>query len=69
MVKVGGIAQAMTLPMIALVTMYFRYTRVDKRLQPWLITDVLLWIAVVSILIVAAYAVPTQLRDLIAAFS
>jgi len=69
MVKVGGIAQAMTLPMIALVTMYFRYTRVDKRLQPWVVTDVLLWIAVVSILIVAAYAVPTQLRDLIAAFS
>jgi manganese transport protein len=66
MVKVGGIAQAVTLPMIALVAIYFRYVKVDKRLLPWKSTDLLLWIAVLSILAVAAYAVPNQLRDLAA---
>lgn len=64
MVKIGGIAQAMTLPMIAVVALYVRYRRVDKALQPWLITDMLLWIAVLSILLVAAYVVPSQLHEL-----
>lgn len=64
MVTVGGVAQAATLPMIAVVALYLRYAKVDRRLQPWLITDILLLIAVVSIFIVAAYAVPTQIMDL-----
>jgi len=66
MVTIGGLAQGATIPMITLAAIYFRYTRVDKRVTPWKITDLLLWIAVISILIVSAYAVPTQLVDLIA---
>jgi len=65
MVTVGGVAQGATLPMIALVTLYLRHARVDRRLQPWLITDILLVIAVVSILVVAAYVVPSQIQGLI----
>lgn len=61
MVTIGGVGQAATLPMIAGATLYFRYRKIHKALQPWLITDVLLWVAVLSICAVAAYAVPTQL--------
>ncbi len=65
MVTVGGLAQAATLPMIALATIYFRYRQVHKCLRPWWITDALLWIAVVSVLIVAAYAVPNSIKTTI----
>ncbi len=46
MVKIGGIAQAATLPMIAFATLYFRYRRVDPRLKPHTLVDIFLWIAV-----------------------
>lgn len=65
MVTIGGVAQAATLPMIALATLYFRYRKIQKSLQPWWITDLLLWIAVLCILVVAAYAVPTQIKSMI----
>ncbi|SFH52305.1 Nramp family divalent metal transporter [Planctomicrobium piriforme] len=65
LVKIGGIAQAATLPMIALATLYFRYKKVDKRLTPNWITDILLWIAVISILFVASYMVPSQAAEAI----
>lgn len=65
MVKIGGVAQAATLPMIAGATLYFRYRKIHPILKPWLITDILLWVAVVSICIVAAYAVPAQATAII----
>ena len=61
MVTIGGVGQAATLPMIAGATLYFRYAKVHPSLKPWAITDFLLWTAVISICIVAAYAVPTQI--------
>ncbi|MFO1062691.1 MAG: Nramp family divalent metal transporter [Pirellulales bacterium] len=64
LVKVGGIAQAATLPMIAGAALFFRYRRVDSKLQPLWITDLLLWIAVVSITVVAIYSVITSSGDL-----
>ncbi len=64
MVKFGGIAQAVTLPMIALVALYFRYRKVDRRLQPWPTTDVLIWIAVLSIVVVGAFAIFDNGRQL-----
>ncbi len=57
MTVVGGFAQAATLPMIAITTLYFRYRRMDRSLAPSLAWDIMLWIAVVSITIVATYAV------------
>jgi manganese transport protein len=65
MVKIGGIAQAATLPMIAICAAWFRYRRVDPRVQPWRSTDVLLWIAVISISIVAAFTVWTGVDGLV----
>jgi hypothetical protein len=65
MVTIGGIGQAATLPMIAGATLYFRYRKVHPALKPWPITDVLLWVAVVSIFVVAAYAVPTGIKKAI----
>lgn len=58
MVQVGGIAQAATLPMIGIATLYFRYWKLDSRLHPHWITDVMLWFAVIAIVIVAAYVLP-----------
>ena len=66
MVKVGGIAQAATLPMIAFATIFFRYRRVDRRLQPNILVDVLLWIAVISITIVATYSITDLVSQLAA---
>ena len=66
MVVVGGFAQALTLPLIAGVTLYFRYRRLDRRLTPALVWDVCLWLAFVSITVVAFYAVKGQLQKLMA---
>ena len=65
MVTIGGVAQAATLPMIAISTVYLRYRQVHSCLKPWLITDILFWVAVVCILVVAAYAVPSQIKTVI----
>lgn len=67
MVKVGGIAQAATLPMIAFATVYFRYRCQDPRLRPPLVIDGLLWAAVIAISIVAAYTIRELLTQLFAA--
>ncbi len=60
MVVVGGFGQALTLPIIAGVTIWFRYTRLDRRIRPAMFLDVLLWIAFVSITAVATYAMVDQ---------
>lgn len=64
MTVVGGFAQAATLPMIAITTLYFRYRRIETALAPSKVWDIMLWIAVVSITIVATYAVGKSLFDL-----
>lgn len=64
MIVVGGFAQAATLPMIAITTLYFRYRRIEKALAPSKAWDAMLWIAVVSITIVATYAVGKSVIDL-----
>ncbi len=63
MTVVGGFAQAATLPMIAITTLYFRYRRIEKALAPSKAWDAMLWIAVVSITIVATYAVGKSVID------
>ncbi len=65
MVRIGGIAQAATLPMIAFATVFFRYRRVDARLKPIALVDILLWVAVVSITIVAAYTLTDSITQLV----
>ncbi len=57
MVVFGGFFQAATLPIISGATIYLRYRRTDSRLAPSRLSDVLLWVAVISITVVAAYAI------------
>ena len=63
MTVVGGFAQAATLPMIAITTLYFRYRKIEAALAPSRVWDTMLWIAVVSITIVATYAVTKSTID------
>jgi Mn2+/Fe2+ NRAMP family transporter len=66
MVVVGGFGQALTLPIISAVTIYFRYCRLDKRIRPALFLDLCMWIAFVSITFVAIYAMHDQYEKLFA---
>ena len=65
MVVVGGFGQALTLPIIAGVTIYLRYRKLDRRITPSLFLDICLWIAFVSITFVALYALRDQIGKLI----
>ena len=56
MVVFGGFFQGITLPVIAAVSVYLRYRGTDPRLAPSLISDLCLWLALISITIVATYA-------------
>ncbi|MFN7892789.1 MAG: Nramp family divalent metal transporter, partial [Pirellula sp.] len=55
MVRLGGMAQAATLPMMAFATLCFRYTKLSPCLRPSIVSDVFLWIASIAILVVAMY--------------
>lgn len=62
MVVVGGFAQALMLPIISGCAVYFRYRKLDRRLTPSLILDILLWLAFVSISVVAVYVLKDQIQ-------
>jgi Mn2+/Fe2+ NRAMP family transporter len=57
MVIFGGFFQAATLPVISAATIYLRYRRTDTRLAPSRLSDTCLWLAVLSISVVAGYAI------------
>jgi manganese transport protein len=61
MIVVGGFTQALTLPIISAVTIYFRYRKLDRRITPSLMLDVWMWVAFASITFVAIYALHDQL--------
>ncbi len=66
MVTFGGFVQAMTLPMITAVTIYFRYQKLDRRLTPSIVMDICLWVALVLITLVAGYALKDQIIKVMA---
>lgn len=57
LMEFGAAVQAANLPIISCCALYLRYRRLDKRLAPSPISDALLLFAVVSITVVASYAV------------
>ncbi|MBS0266834.1 MAG: Nramp family divalent metal transporter [Planctomycetes bacterium] len=57
MVKFGGFAQGITLPVIGCATVYLRYRRTDRRIAPSTLTDVFLWIAAVLLVLFAGKAI------------
>lgn len=64
MVIIGGFAQALTLPMIAIAAIYLRYRRTDPRLQPSRVWDVFLWLSLTGLSIAAYVGVANELRKL-----
>jgi Mn2+/Fe2+ NRAMP family transporter len=64
MVLIGGVAQASTLPIISIASLYLRYRRTDPRLATFGTQDVLLCFAAASISIVALYFMWTKLQPL-----
>jgi Mn2+/Fe2+ NRAMP family transporter len=67
MVLIGGVAQALTLPMIATAAVFLRYARTDKRLMPGLAWDVFLLISMLALYAVAAIGVYDVYKRLTAA--
>jgi hypothetical protein len=68
LVNVGGIAQALMLPMIAGATLYLKQRDADRRVSPAFSSDVLTWLAFFAITAVAFYSVSElgkQAADLI----
>lgn len=57
LMEFGAAVQAANLPIISCAALYLRYFRLDKRLAPTPLSDGLLIFAVVSITVVATYAV------------
>jgi len=57
LIKVGGIAQGIMLPLIAGATLYLKQRDADRRVGPAFLTDVLTWLAFFGISIVALYGV------------
>jgi Mn2+/Fe2+ NRAMP family transporter len=66
LIKAGGIAQALMLPFIAGATIYLRRRDADSRVAPSLQSDVLTWIAFLSISAVALYSSYDQVKGILA---
>ena len=61
LVKIGGYAQAMMLPLISGATLYLRYRDADARVAPSRLTDIFTWIAAIAISAVAIYSLGSEL--------
>ena len=59
LIMIGGIAQALMLPLIAGATLYLRYRDADRRVGPSRFSDSLSWLAFVGIAAVAGYSIFT----------
>ncbi len=56
MVMIGGIMQAVTLPLIAAAAVFLRFRRTDRRLAPGKVWDALLWISMAGLAFAGLYA-------------
>jgi hypothetical protein len=57
LIKIGGIAQGLMLPLIAGATLYLRQRDTDRRVGPAFLSDILTWLAFFAITTVAVYSV------------
>jgi manganese transport protein len=64
MVVIGGIAQALMLPVIGISTLYLRHRRLPQRIAPAVWVTVGLWVATFIIICVTAYSVTLELGKL-----
>ncbi|HBH51439.1 MAG TPA: hypothetical protein DDY91_06045 [Planctomycetaceae bacterium] len=56
MVNFGGFVQGITLPVISGAAIYLRYFKTDPRIRPVWWWDLLLWVAVISLTVLAGWA-------------
>jgi len=63
LVYMGGLAQALSLPMIGTAALFLRYYRTDRRLTGGLLWDVLLWLSLLAFFLIAGYGVWDLLRE------
>jgi Mn2+/Fe2+ NRAMP family transporter len=68
LIKAGGIAQALMLPLIAGATLYLRGRDADRRVGPAFLTDAFTWLAFFGITAVAVFSVYGLFRDVQAWF-
>jgi Mn2+/Fe2+ NRAMP family transporter len=62
LIKIGGISQALMLPVIAGATIYLRQRDNDRRVGPTFITDILTWLAFFGISFVALYSLADTVK-------
>jgi manganese transport protein len=65
LIKAGGIAQALMLPLIAGATLYLRGRDNDRRVGPAFLTDLATWLAFLGITAVAGYSVYGLFQELV----
>jgi Mn2+/Fe2+ NRAMP family transporter len=64
MVIIGGVAQALTLPMLGAAAIYLRYRRTDQRLAPGKAWDLFLWVSLAGLILAAGVGVWDQWKKL-----
>jgi hypothetical protein len=69
MVIVGGIAQALTLPMLAAAAVYLRYRRTDQRLTPGKLWDTFLWLSLLGMGLAAGVGMRDAMMKMLGARS
>ncbi|HMV50539.1 MAG TPA: hypothetical protein PKD31_22560, partial [Blastocatellia bacterium] len=65
MVRIGGISQAMMLPVIAIGALYLRYRRLPKQIIPPVWQTAGLWIASIVIIWLMGYSVIEAVRKML----
>jgi hypothetical protein len=64
-VNCGGFVQGITLPVISGAALYLRYFKTDRRISPVWWWDLLLWVAVISLTVLAGWAAFDYFRKLL----
>ncbi len=63
MVLLGGLMQALMLPVIGMSSIYFRYKMTDKRLNPGWLWDTMLWISFLGFLIAGVWTAYSKISS------
>jgi hypothetical protein len=57
MILWAGLGQATVLPLLGAAALYFRYYRLDTRLRPPLVSDILLWLSFAGLVVIGVWSV------------
>ena len=68
LIKIGGISQALMLPLIAGAALYLKQRDADRRVAPAFLSDILTWLAFFAISVVAMYSAYNLFGSILASF-